>query len=140
MPKQLKMIPILLVLGLALVSDPAAAAQYYAQLDANLTVTRVVVIDDLNGADEVNGVDWCQHLFGGGVWVKTWTDGSGRKNYAGIGYSYDTGLDAFVPPRPFSSWVLDSVTAKWVPPVPYPTDGQLYSWDEPSKTWKVIAP
>ena len=62
-----------------------------------------------------------------------------RKNYAGIGFTYDTARDAFVPPRPFASWVLDEETCLWDAPVPYPQDGNPYYWDEETLAW-VEAP
>ena len=62
-----------------------------------------------------------------------------RKNYAGIGYSYDIQRDAFIPPKPFQSWLLDENTCQWQAPVPYPTDGRTYTWDEPTVNW-VLAP
>ena len=63
-------------------------------------------------------------------------DGPGfRKNYAGIGFFYDKLLDAFIPPKPYPSWLLDTQTCLWDPPVPYPTDGKTYIWDEESQSW-----
>lgn len=62
-----------------------------------------------------------------------------RKNYAGIGYSYDPVLDAFIPPQPFPSWLLNEDTCLWEPPVPYPDDGKVYVWDEATLSW-VEAP
>jgi hypothetical protein len=61
-----------------------------------------------------------------------------RKNYAGIGYAYDAQRDAFVPPKPFNSWVLDEQTCLWNAPVPMPTDGKFYEWDEATTSWKEI--
>lgn len=58
-----------------------------------------------------------------------------RKNFAGVGFSYDPARDAFIPPKPFSSWVLSEETCNWHPPIPYPIDGQKYSWDEGSVSW-----
>ena len=58
-----------------------------------------------------------------------------RFNYAGIGFTYDEERDAFIPPKPFESWVLDEDTCLWVAPVPYPTDGEAYTWDEESGSW-----
>jgi len=63
-----------------------------------------------------------------------------RKNYAGIGYTYDSTRDAFIPPRPFESWTLNEQTCQWDSPVPYPTDGGLYSWNEETKNWSLIQP
>lgn len=62
-----------------------------------------------------------------------------RKNYAGIGYSYDAGRDAFIPPKPHNSWVLDEATCLWNAPVAQPTDGQRYQWDEDTVSWVVIS-
>jgi len=70
-----------------------------------------------------------------GAWVETYTDGSSRKNYAGIGYTYDTNRDAFIPPKPFNSWVLNEMTCRWDAPIPYPNDGQVYKWDEAQQNW-----
>lgn len=61
-----------------------------------------------------------------------------RKNYAGIGYAYDAGRDAFIPPQPFPSWVLDEQTCLWVAPVSMPNDGGFYGWDEQSMSWVTI--
>ena len=64
-----------------------------------------------------------------------------RKNYAGIGYTYDTGRDAFIPPKPYASWTLNDQTCLWEAPVAYPTDGKVYSWDEANTNWvEVVLP
>ena len=65
-----------------------------------------------------------------------------RKNYAGIGYTYDAGRDAFIPPKPdpYPSWVIDDSTGLWKPPVAQPTDGQEYDWDESTLSWVVVTP
>ena len=83
-------------------------------------------------------------LFGTG-WVQTSYNTSGgvhknggtplRKNYAGIGYTYDAGRDAFIPPQPFASWTLNETTCLWDAPTPMPTDGKPYRWDEPTTSW-----
>ena len=62
-----------------------------------------------------------------------------RKNYAGIGFTYDSTRDAFIPPQPYLSWVLNEDTCLWDAPVEYPTDGQMYSWNEETQTWNVVA-
>lgn len=69
-----------------------------------------------------------------GQWIETFTDGT-RKNYAGIGYTYDQNRDAFIPPKVFASWILNEETCLWDPPVPYPNDGNEYCWDEDYQTW-----
>lgn len=61
-----------------------------------------------------------------------------RKNYAGIGYSYDRERNAFIPPKPFDSWVLNEDSCLWDPPVPYPTDDKMYRWDEPNQSWSEV--
>lgn len=61
-----------------------------------------------------------------------------RKNYAGVGYTYDPVRDAFIPPKTFPSWSLNEVTCLWEPPTPYPTDGKMYSWDETTTSWVEV--
>ena len=61
-----------------------------------------------------------------------------RKNYAGIGFTYDRTRDAFIPPQPFASWLLNEETCLWDAPMPYPTDGKNYLWDEPTISWVEI--
>jgi hypothetical protein len=63
-----------------------------------------------------------------------------RKNYAGVGYTYDATKDAFIPPQPFASWTLDDATCLWNAPVAMPTDGKLYAWDEATTSWKEVVP
>lgn len=62
-----------------------------------------------------------------------------RKNYAGIGFTYDRTLDAFIPPQPYASWVLNETSCLWECPVAYPTDGQMYTWNEETTSWDVVA-
>jgi hypothetical protein len=61
-----------------------------------------------------------------------------RKNYAGVGFTYDTKKDAFIPPKPFNSWTLNETTCQWESPVAYPTDGQEYNWNETNQTWDLV--
>ena len=61
-----------------------------------------------------------------------------RKNYAGIGFTYDRERDAFIPPKPFASWTLNEASCLWESPVPYPTDGKLYQWDEATTSWVEV--
>ncbi len=121
---------------------------HFAEIDSNNVVLRVIVIDnrDTSTPDgtevESIGVAFCQRLFGGN-WKQTSYNGNKRKNYAGIGYAYNDGLDAFVPPKPFASWLLNETTCLWESPVPYPTDvgtpenPKRYLWDETTISWKV---
>lgn len=116
---------------------------HYAQLDENNVVVSVIVVDNKDTAD-ANGVEkeyigaaFCERLFGG-TWKQTSYNGNIRKNYAGIGYSYNADIDAFVPPQPYPSWTLDA-NAQWQPPVAMPTDGNMYSWNETNQAWEVVS-
>lgn len=73
-----------------------------------------------------------------GIWVQTSYNGSIRKNYAGIGYTYDPNRDAFIPPKPYDSWILNEDTCRWEPPIAYPTDGINYKWNENNQSWDEI--
>jgi len=116
---------------------------HFAELDANNVVLRVIVVSnrdtsDANGVEKEHiGAAFCERLFGG-TWKQTSYNGNIRKNYAGIGFTYDATIDAFVPPKPFPSWLLDTNTAQWQAPAPMPTDGKMYSWDEASQTWVEV--
>jgi hypothetical protein len=72
-----------------------------------------------------------------GEWIQTSYTGSIRKNYAGIGFTYDTELDAFIPPQPYASWILNEDTCQWEAPVPYPTDSNQYKWNEETQLWEL---
>lgn len=72
-----------------------------------------------------------------GTWIETKMDGSIRKNYAGIGFSYDSTRDAFIPPQLFPSWTLDEDTCRWEPPVAHPNDGNIYEWNETDQQWEL---
>jgi len=71
-------------------------------------------------------------------WKQTSYNANFRKNYAGIGYTYDAVLDAFIAPKPYPSWLLNTTTCQWEPPIPYPTDGKLYYWNEETQQWVEI--
>jgi hypothetical protein len=113
---------------------------HFAELNESNIVTQVVVVHNNelldNGAEnEAKGVAFLESLYGHGRWKQTSYHGNIRKNYAGIGFAYDADRDAFIAPQPFASWSLDESTCTWVPPVPYPTDGGIYRWDEASGAW-----
>ncbi len=116
---------------------------HFAKLDENNVVTQVIVVANSDTADasgvekESIGIAFCEHLLGG-TWKQTSYNGKIRKNYAGIGYTYDATIDAFVPPKPFPSWLLDTNTAQWHAPIPMPTDGKMYYWDEASQSWVEV--
>jgi hypothetical protein len=104
---------------------------HFAELDENNIVTQVLVTDN----DFPNeGYDWLVETFGG-TWVQTSYNATIRKNFAGIGFSYDEARDAFIPPKPFESWLLNEETCNWEAPKPYPTDEKPYNWDEESQEW-----
>lgn len=120
---------------------------HFAEIDQNSIVLRVIVVSnadtcDENGVErEAIGVAFCQSLFGADSrWVQTSYNGNFRVRYAGIGYTYDATLDAFIPPQPYPSWILDEVTISWKAPIPYPDDGQRYFWNEAAGVWTLIAP
>lgn len=127
---------------------------HWAELDNNNVVTRVLVGDN-NDPNGDEGYQWLLDNLGG-TWVKTSYNAVGgkrrnpetneitedagfRKNYAGIGYSYDSTRDAFIPPKPFNSWILNEDTCLWDAPTPYPTDGNLYRWVEEDLNWQVVS-
>lgn len=106
---------------------------HWAEIDENNIVLRVLVG---NNSESDEGEAFMNSL--GGTWVKTSYNGTIRKNFAGIGFIYDFEKDAFIAPKPFESWVLDENTCRWEAPVPYPTDGIMYEWDEETTDWKAI--
>ena len=109
---------------------------HFAQINENNMVTQVIVVEQ----DTLN-----TGLFGDPAsWIQTSYNTRGgqhpegrplRKNYAGIGYTYDPTRDAFIPPKPFNSWGLNEETCLWEAPVPYPTDDKMYLWDEETVNW-----
>ena len=72
-------------------------------------------------------------------WIQTSYNQNFRKNFAGIGFKYDRIRDAFIAPKPYPSWVLNEETCRWEAPVPYPSDGKLYDWDETTQAWILIS-
>ena len=121
---------------------------HYAFLDENNIVTEVIV-----GKNEgEDGVDWEAHYeaFRGQPCKRTSYNTQGgvhsgggtpyRKNYAGIGYTFDAERDAFIPPKPYASWLLNEDTCLWESPVPHPNDGGRYTWDEGTTSWVVYDP
>ena len=121
---------------------------HYAFLDENNIVTQVIVGKDEE--DLAEGITSWEEYYGNlknqvckrtsyntraGEHVEGGTPFRG--NYAGIGYTYDEALDAFIPPQPFASWTLDEATYSWVSPVPYPEDGEIYVWNETAQSWEA---
>jgi len=96
-------------------------------------VLRVIVVDPKDVLDETTGVAFCKRLLGGN-WKQTYPDGSIRKHYAGIDYTFDTKKDAFIAPQFYPSWSLDE-DCNWKAPVAMPKDDKFYTWDEDKLEW-----
>lgn len=116
---------------------------HFAKLDENNYVIGVhVVVNEvitINGVEsEQVGIEFLNNLHGYNLWKQTSYNGNFRKNYAGIGYYYDSIRDAFIPPKPFPSWTLNEDTCLWDSPVPYPNDGKMYMWNEDILNWQEI--
>jgi hypothetical protein len=115
---------------------------HFARLENNV-VTQVIVVsnqDILNEQGQESeelGIAFCSNLLGG-TWKQTSYNGNIRKNYAGVGYIYDEGRDAFIAPKPYASWVLDEAKAQWKAPVDYPTDEGKYTWNEATTSWDEV--
>jgi hypothetical protein len=109
---------------------------HYAFLDSNNVVTEVIV-----GKDETDTSENWEQWYGeyrGQVCKRTSYHGNIRKNSAGIGYTYHTQRDAFIPPQPYYSWVLNESTCQWAAPVSRPKDGKAYEWNETTTAWDEI--
>jgi hypothetical protein len=111
---------------------------HWAELDKDNKVIRVTVGDN----NDPNGDEGYQWLIDnlGGKWVKTSYNGTIRKHFAGVGFSFDESRDAFIPPQPFNSWLLEEENLIWVAPKPYPTakKGESYSWNEETLDWDLV--
>lgn len=123
---------------------------HFAELAQDNTVLQVIVVgnDSINNLpfpeSEPVGIAFCQSLLGADTrWAQTSYNANFRYNYAGIGYTFDptpAPNGAFIPPKPYPSWLLDTNTFQWQPPVLYPTDGGIYTWDEETQTWVPVLP
>lgn len=116
---------------------------HFAEIGLNNKVLRVVVVNNADCMDpegnevEEIGATFCRNLLGG-TWVQTSYNSNFRKHYAGIDFTYDPTLDAFIPPKPYPSWVLDTETCLWTAPVPAPGDN--YVWNEELQRWDELPP
>lgn len=119
---------------------------HFAQIDDNNVVTQVLVVSDQDAGD---GQNFLANTLGlGGTWIQTSYNTSAgvhssggiplRKNYAGVGFTYDSQKDAFIPPKPYSSWILDEDKCIWNAPVAYPNDGKFYTWNEDNQSWDEV--
>lgn len=112
---------------------------HYAFLDENNIVTEVIT--GRNEDEVVDGISDWEAYYGelrGQRCVRTSYNANIRKNYAGIGFYYDEARDAFIPPKPYESWLLNEDTCRWEAPIPYPTDGVMYTWNEAAGDWEAI--
>ncbi len=118
---------------------------HFAELDENNIVTKVIVVHDSmvmdsdNQENEAKGVEFCSTLFGHTNWVQTSYNNNMRKQFAGIGYTYDSDSNVFVAPQPYPSWFLDD-NSDWQPPTPMPEDDNKYSWNEDTQNWDLVEP
>lgn len=119
---------------------------HFAEIDQNNIVKRVIVVDskdclDGNGVEsESVGATFCHNIFGG-TWKQTSYNSNIRKNYAGVGYTYDSSADVFIPPKPFEKYILNTTTYQWEPPIPYPEDTEiLYTWNDNKGEWEEEVP
>jgi hypothetical protein len=117
---------------------------YFAELDDDGTVLQVISVSNTDAPDpapansEPLGQAFIADVLGlSGTWVQTSWSGSIRKTFAGIGWRYDSDADVFIAPQPYPSWTLDA-NHDWQPPTPYPTDGNLYRWDEDDLVWVAV--
>ena len=119
---------------------------HFAKLDENNLVLEVIVVADSDAPTEAKGQTFVQNLYKNTITYKQtyYNTIAGehklggtafRKNYAGVGYTYDASKDAFIPPKPFNSWTLNEDTCQWEAPVAYPDDGKSYVWKEDTQTW-----
>jgi hypothetical protein len=125
---------------------------HFAQIDENNIVLTVIVVGDEDCQDEAGneseavGIAFCKSLLGEGTnWVQTSYNDRIRKNFAGIGFTWDVERDAFIPPKSYDSWLLDEDTCSWEAPVPVPADYDLtkgiqYAWDEANVQWVLVEP
>jgi hypothetical protein len=116
----------------------------FAKIGLNNKVIEVLSVHnnellDSNGVQqEVNGIDFLTKLTGWSIWVQTSYNNNFRKNHAGIGYTYDEDRDAFIPPKPFNSWVLNEEICQWEAPVALPDTENRYTWNETTTTWDLV--
>ena len=116
---------------------------HFAHIDQNNIVTQVIVAeqDFINSGAVGDPSSWIQTSYNTYAGQHALGGTPLRKNYAGIGYSYDASRDAFIPPKPFNSWTLNETTCLWEAPTPYPTDGKIYNWNENTLSWdEVVIP
>lgn len=112
---------------------------HFAKLGkGNIVLTVEVVSNDIATTEQA-GIDFLNNLYNSrDVWVQTSYNGNIRKNYAGVGYTYDQTRDAFIAPKPFNSWILNETTCQWEAPVALPDTENRYNWNEETTTWDLV--
>jgi hypothetical protein len=112
---------------------------HFAKLNSDNIVERVEVVSNDVATTEKAGVDFLNNFYDtNDVWKQTSYNGNIRKNYAGVGYTYDETKDAFISPKSFNSWILNDDTCRWEAPVAYPDDGEQYKWNEDTTSWDAV--
>ena len=122
---------------------------HFAKLGVGNIIIEVAVVSNDIAITEQAGIDFLNNLYGSrDVWKQTSYNTNGgvhklggtplRKNYAGVGYTYDQIKDAFIAPKPYASWLLDETTCLWEAPTTYPTDGEVYTWNETTTSWDLV--
>ena len=120
---------------------------YFAKVNENYIVEQVISISNLDlgepeftypATDAIGQVFIANVLKLEGTWRQTSYNSNIRKNYAGIGYTFDPDRDAFIPPKPYESWTLNEETCLWESPIPYPEDGKVYTWNEDTQNWEEV--
>lgn len=118
---------------------------HFARINENWVVQQVIVVNNSVLLNEQGlecdwlGEQFCQSLYGAHTkWIQTSYNGKKYKNFAGVGYTFDPQRNAFIPPKPYPSWVLNEESYRWEAPVPYPSDGDLYTWNEKSGAWLSV--
>ncbi len=117
---------------------------HFAEIDSDNKVIQVIVVhnNELLLGDtesEAKGIDFCESLFGHRDWIQTSYNNNIRKQFAGVGYTYNSDSDVFVAPQPYPSWSLDD-NSDWQAPTPMPEDDNMYSWNEETQSWDLVEP
>jgi hypothetical protein len=117
---------------------------HFAKIDDNNVVLEILVVHNNELINEHGveleelGVQFLSSIFNHTTWKQTSYNKTFRKNYAGIGYTYDASRDAFIPPKPYNSWILNADNCQWEPPILHPDDGKIYIWNEDILSWSLL--
>ena len=119
---------------------------HFAEINSDNIVQKVIVVDNNDCKDaegnesEAVGAAFCNTLLGG-IWKQTSYNGNFRKNYAGIEYTFDEERDAFIPPKPYSKWILNEDTCNWEAPIEMPVEeGKFFTWNDNKGEWEEVVP